>query len=738
MSEAGQATSNTLPAGSNELLMPPGRIVLSVQVLSGTSFLIALAAAIGWVINSPVLNAFGESFYPMAPRTILVFLCFSAALFSLTVPTPRMNRFAQILGLFGIALAGSRMVEHSLGIADGFLEQLLPLATKSVIAVPPGRMALATAACFVMGGTSIILLTRTKTIKWKRHLATGLAIAMVAIPLVFLLGYAYRAPLDYRGLAVPMALNTSMSFTALGVGMLLLAIGYEISERRKVLAATTFLASLVKASNDAIISITPDDAITMWNDGAERIFGYTAEEAKGKSWKLISYGDTYEQQRKNHMYLLRGGTIQGLEVLLKHKNGYPIDVEVSAFPLADETGKVYALTGICRDISPRKLHERERQIIQSRLDAIMDNTPAVVFLKDRDGRYLTVNRRFEALLNVAPGSMLGKTDFDFFPPEVAERFKSRDEVVLSTGTSMQFEDVFDQPDGTYYYLTHLFAPSDTSDTSYGVGGVVMDIRELKAAEERISSLNHTLTLQTEALESTNKELESFSYTVSHDLRAPLRAITGFSQVIQEDYANQLDEKGQDFFKRIKKAADDMGILIDDILSLSRVTRREMQVMPVNLSELAEEVITELRKTEPSRYVDVIIAPSLQVTGDRHLLRLVLQNLLHNAWKYSGKRERAEIVFDATRKSDETIFFVRDNGAGFDMQYINKLFGAFQRLHHASEFEGTGIGLATVQRIIRRHGGKVWAEATVDKGAVFYFTLPHSEVPAYAEAAHTAR
>lgn len=739
MSEAGQHTTlKNQSAVRDESLMPPGQIILAVQVLAGITLAIAFTAAVGWITDNPALSAFGESFYPMAPRTILVFLCFGIALYVMTSVTAQSNRFAQMLSLFGIGLAASRLVEHSMGIADGFIEQFLSPSLNSVLPVPPGRMALATAICFIFGGTGIILLTRTKAIKWKRHLSTGLAIAMIAIPLVFLLGYAYRAPLDYQGIAIPMALNTSLAFTALGLGILLLAIGYEISERRKSIATTSFLASLVKSSNDAIICISPEEIITVWSDSAEQMFGYTAQEAVGQSWKLISHAQTFEDQRGTLHYLKRGQVIQNLEVVLRHKNGYPLDIEVSAFPLIDEDGKVYAITGFHRDISARKQHERERLITQARLQAIMDNTPAVVFLKDIDGKYLVVNRRFEELLGVEPGSMLGKADSDFFPKDYAERFRYRDQLVISAGASMQFEEVFHQADGEHYYLANIFALVDSSGRSYGIGGIVTEITERKKAEEQISLLNFTLTRQTEELEATNKELESFSYTVSHDLRAPLRAITGFSQVIQEDHSSQLDEKGQDFFKRIKKAADDMGILIDDILSLSRVTRREMQVAPVNLSELAEEVIAGLRKAQPSRYVDVIIAPSLQVTGDRHLLRIVLENLLNNAWKYSGKREHAEIVLDVTRKENELIFFVRDNGAGFDMQYAGKLFGAFQRLHHAGEFEGTGIGLATVQRIIRRHGGKVWAEAAVDKGAVFYFTLPHSEATAHVEAANITR
>jgi signal transduction histidine kinase len=246
------------------------------------------------------------------------------------------------------------------------------------------------------------------------------------------------------------------------------------------------------------------------------------------------------------------------------------------------------------------------------------------------------------------------------------------------------------------------------------------LRQHNAIVER---LNDEITRNATQIEAANKELEAFSYSVSHDLRAPLRAIDGFSQVLLEDYADRLDDQARDYLNRVRSATQRMGHLIDDMLTLSRVTRAEMRRGIVDLSMLAADVLAELQKSEPERKVDWRIESGLIAEGDAPLLRVALVNLLGNAWKFTGKTANAKIEFGAMRNADgATEFFVRDNGAGFDMAYADKLFGAFQRLHLASEFPGTGIGLATVQRIIHRHGGRVWAEGAVGKGATFYFSL----------------
>ncbi|HEY9648164.1 MAG TPA: PAS domain-containing protein, partial [Chroococcidiopsis sp.] len=249
-------------------------------------------------------------------------------------------------------------------------------------------------------------------------------------------------------------------------------------------------------------------------------------------------------------------------------------------------------------------------------------------------------------------------------------------------------------------------------------GINYDITERKQAETQL--------MQTAAqLQASNQELEAFAYSVSHDLRSPLRAIDGFSRALLEDYGHQFDSEGKDYFERIRSNISRMGMLIDDLLRLSRVSRAEMHYGTVNLSDLAQEQIRDLQAAEPNRQVNVAIAPDVIVEADSTLMRVVLTNLLQNAWKFTSHHATAQIEFGVIREGEQPTYFVRDDGAGFDMTYANKLFGVFQRLHNTHEFPGTGIGLATVQRAIHRHGGQVWAEGAIERGATLYFTLPNS-------------
>lgn len=253
---------------------------------------------------------------------------------------------------------------------------------------------------------------------------------------------------------------------------------------------------------------------------------------------------------------------------------------------------------------------------------------------------------------------------------------------------------------------------------------IRDITNRRIVEEEIKKLHEILEQRTIKLEATNKELEAFSYSVSHDLRAPLRAIDGFSRALLQDYSDKIDETGQDYLARVCAASQKMAQLIDDLLNLSRLTRTEFSFENVDLSHMAEEIAERFHEGQPERVVKFKIEKNVMVRGDESLLRIVLQNLMDNAWKFTSKLPRAVISFGQTLREGKTEYFVRDNGAGFDMAYADKLFGVFQRLHTEQEFEGTGIGLVTVQRIVTRHGGTIRAEGKVDEGAAFYFSILH--------------
>jgi light-regulated signal transduction histidine kinase (bacteriophytochrome) len=258
-------------------------------------------------------------------------------------------------------------------------------------------------------------------------------------------------------------------------------------------------------------------------------------------------------------------------------------------------------------------------------------------------------------------------------------------------------------------------------------GSAARVREGAEAEIRLlnQQLEQRVQERTGQLQAINHELEAFCYSVSHDLRAPLRSIRGFSEVLLDRYRVQLDQRGQEYLERISQSSEQMDTLIEDLLKLSRVSRSELHLQTVNLSELVGSITANMVKTEPGRVVEFVITPELKAQGDERLLRVALDNLLQNAWKFSSRQPQTRIEFGVTPEP-EAAFYVRDNGAGFDMAYADRLFGVFQRLHSLREFPGTGVGLATVQRIINRHGGRAWATGAVNQGATFFFTLPSHE------------
>jgi PAS domain S-box-containing protein len=375
-----------------------------------------------------------------------------------------------------------------------------------------------------------------------------------------------------------------------------------------------------------------------------------------------------------------------------------------------------------------KATEEVLRLSQQRLLLHREHTPLAVIEWNTDFEVLSWNPAAQRIFGFTKEEVLGKHATKSVLPESARDAVDKvwNDLLENRGGERSTNENMTRDGRTIlceWYNTPLI---DTDGTVIGVASTVDDITERTQAEQELklhrNHLEAMVAERTAALEDVNEELESFSYSVSHDLRAPLRSIDGFSHALLEDCADQLDDTGKNHLQRVRSSAQRMGRLIDDMLSLSRVMRYELKRERIDLSAMAQAVVSKLQDYEPQRQVKVDIAVEIHGWGDAHLIDILLDNLLGNAWKYTGKTADAWVEFGSTNKDGKPIYYVRDNGVGFNMEYADKLFGSFQRLHNNAEFEGTGIGLATVARIIRRHGGQVWAESEIGKGATFFFTL----------------
>jgi PAS domain S-box-containing protein len=485
--------------------------------------------------------------------------------------------------------------------------------------------------------------------------------------------------------------------------------------------------ALLEAAPDAMVIADAEGRIDLVNAQTEALFGYPRDQLIGQPVEILipeRFHARHIGHRRDYLAEPRMRSMgEGLELHGRRADGSEFPVAISLSPV--ETGEGMLTITAIRDVTFAKRAEQAIRDRGSRFRALLEAAPDAMVIADAEGRIDLVNAQTEALFGYPRDQLIGQ------PVEilVPERFRSRhvghrqdylaEPRMRSMGEGLELHGR--RADGSEFPVAISLSPVETDEGTLIVSAI-RDVSRTKQAEQQIKDLNDRLLRDNNELAAVNRELEAFSYSVSHDLRAPLRAIDGFSQALLEDCGEQLDAAGRGYLTRVRRAAQRMGLLIDDLIKLSRVTRADMRLQDVDLTALALQVVQDLQGRDPERPADFAIAEGLAAHGDARLLQIVLENLLGNAWKFTAGRAPTRIEFGRGESDGEEVFYLRDNGAGFDMAYVDQLFRVFQRLHDSESFPGTGIGLATVQRIIRKHGGRVWATGEAGKGATFYFTL----------------
>lgn len=527
----------------------------------------------------------------------------------------------------------------------------------------------------------------------------------------------------------------------------------DTTERRAAKEQSLRLAAIVEGSDDAIISKNLDGIVLSWNEGAEHIYGYAAEEMIGQPISRLAPDNHPDEFPEIMEYLKLGQKIEHLETERIRKDGGRISVSVTLSPLRDETGAIVGASSIARDITGRKQAEHALKRSELRYRSLVRAISQIVWISDARGEVQLDVPAWREFTGQTFEEGRGWGWLQALHPDDRERTT---EIWSRAVTNRSFYTIdyrLRRRDGEYRWMTVHGVPmlGENGQIEEWVG-TCADITDRVAAEEEVQQLNQTLEKRvlerTAELQAANKELESFAYSVSHDLRAPLRAISGFSRILREEFGPSCPAEAHRYLGIIADNAVQMGSLIDGLLTFSRLGRQALNARTVDPSDLVRLAMADLASEQQGRQVEMRIGDLPACQADPLLLRQVFFNLLSNALKYTRRRECVRVEVGAFQfkeldgqshacregapggvMPEAPVYYVRDNGAGFDMRYADKLFGVFQRLHRTEEYEGTGVGLATVRRIIARHGGHVWAEGALDQGATFYFTLDRAaEVP----------
>jgi PAS domain S-box-containing protein len=367
--------------------------------------------------------------------------------------------------------------------------------------------------------------------------------------------------------------------------------------------------------------------------------------------------------------------------------------------------------------------EKDLKLNQTFLQQIVDNIPYLLVARDLKGRNILVNKSYRELLKLMDQDIIGKTLYELFPQRNAEFTYEFEKKVISTGLIMEIEEQLALDDGTHIFVSVLFPLRNDLGNIFAIGKISKDITERKEEVEKIKILNEELEINLKNLKIVNDELSSFSYSAAHDLRAPLRHINGFIKLLRKNAGDKLDEKEQRYLDIINNSTNTMGILLDELLAFSRLGTSPAYKVKVNVNNIVNEVIENIKTELEKDNITWKVADLPDTNAEPVLIKQALTHLIGNSVKFSSNVKKAKIEIGSKSEDSQIIYFIRDNGAGFDMKYTDKLFGIFQRLHSPDEFSGIGIGLAKVKKIIEKHGGEIWAEGKINKGATFYFTLP---------------
>ena len=657
-----------------------------INISSSIVFIVSVSAFIGWFTGTDFLKGITSEFVPMAPNTALLFIILSISVLFLSGKLSFKNVIARTGTFIVIILSIIYLLEFSGLISSNIDFLFFKFKEGKIAGIPIGEMSFYTSVAFILSAIATLFLAIRSKHKLFEHVSMASAIVVITLGLFFLLGYLLGKSIIYIGSYIPMAINTAASFLFLGGSILLLTLSDE----------TTILKSL-KELNEAVplykkiwggfgLAFAAIIVISIVSFNSTVRFINTTEKIEEK-YKTLSEFEISVSNIKDIILGIRGFLITGNDVFIERR--------------------LHSIDSVQSKLNNLRLQLKNNDVVKNYVDTLQ------MYLEERiklDKQLITFQKE---------GDLQNRKEI--IASGNGERIMDNIRIVINKVESYEhaeLEKLHLEKESNFEYTIITFSSLSMIvliifSFMYFVIRKELFVRQV--AEKETEMLNVKL-------KAVNKELETFSYTVSHDLRAPLRHINGFLDILQQNIIEKLDEKDLRYFNLVKDSSKEMGNLIEDLLVFSRTAKSGVRKSKINLNNMIQEILHKI-KQDAEKNVEWLTAEFPEVDGDYSLIRLVLVNLISNAVKFTSKKNKPVITIGSFKKENKIVVFVKDNGVGFDMKYYDKLFGVFQRLHTVKDFPGTGIGLATVKKIIERHGGNVWANSTEEKETTFFFSLP---------------